>query len=317
MGRRTFLYHSFPRRGRHEPAEEKRRGLVILRSILEGGILCVPETVNVDAEFEATNPIAGMQIPIDQNRFCLTLLDPCELPRHADHFGRFAVAFSTNQAREIGAIPVIYVPLVAHGERPSGVDLIGLTLVRRLIEIQYVLTDLATIASANGCGDLIVLKNLSRGERRVLERLTKRLLGEIDPMQHLAGAMRAVLKLFYPVERGGSNVSRDDQLAYYYQREWRVLDGVTVFDNQLDTPLTDFEKERLMELDAAFFGKWTVFGDTAAPRIDWCRVIRHVGGRPVRDLIDHIRAPAEYLSDAKALAFECHFVGDVLALEEP
>src|SRR5579871_4914394 len=106
MVQNRYLYHCFPRRGANT-AEEVAKGLNILGCIRDFGLLLLPESI------EWSQPISGhppRTIPVVQSRVCFTDLTPSELPEHALTFGHFALEFEIESARQLGAIPVFYVP---------------------------------------------------------------------------------------------------------------------------------------------------------------------------------------------------------------
>jgi len=296
--------------------KEKQIGLLILRSLFESGVLCVPETVEVKPEHHGTTKVSKIQIPVYQNRFCLTLLHEEELPKHADHFGHFSVAFSTSRARALGAVPVIYFPIWSHGNMPVGLDLIGHTLLRRLIEIQYLLTDLASGGAGSREKDFLLLRNVSEDEKKAFLRILKSLDGIVEPLDDLAGTVRAVLKFFYPTERDQVAQSTSAQLAYYHQREWRVIDGVTVLDTPGDSPLKRYERECLIQLDTQFFTEIITYDDIRKPRVEFCRFIRGAGGQTISDLVDHVTVPAGCFDEARKIALAFGFKGEISSLPE-
>jgi hypothetical protein len=71
------------------------------------GLVLVPEFI------EWRQPISGGRLrtfPILQRRVCFTELSPAELPQHGERFGHFAIEFDSTTIRELGGIPVFYIP---------------------------------------------------------------------------------------------------------------------------------------------------------------------------------------------------------------
>src|SRR5206468_939574 len=158
------------------------------------------------------------------------------------------------------------------------------------------------------------INRIPEAQRKGLLEFVNSLDGCIEPLEDLAATIRAVLKLFYPTERAASSDANVDELAYYYQREWRIIDGVTIFDVPGDGPLSKGEKKALLDLDGDFFKEPTRYGDSHGPRVDLCRIIRSVGNKPVKDLIHHITVPADFREDAHTIASDCGFSGEVRIL---
>lgn len=126
------MYHSFPRRGKGEV----EKGLKILESIAERGLLLTPELVNWPGEIKA-NGRRGHPVTAYQKRVCFTNLRRDELPTHAETFGKFALEFDVSTLRGLGAVPVFYVPVSA--EEDAGLSGVGAAFVSRLADWQATL----------------------------------------------------------------------------------------------------------------------------------------------------------------------------------
>jgi hypothetical protein len=127
MAQERYLYHCFPRRGANTAAEITK-GLEILKCIRDFGLLLLPESI------EWSQPVTGQAprtFPVIQPRVCFTDLSPAELPEHATRFGHFALEFEMESARQLGAIPVFYVP-----QRGGGV---GTSLLAILLDARAVI----------------------------------------------------------------------------------------------------------------------------------------------------------------------------------
>jgi len=111
-----YFYHSFPKGYYYKRSIEKEIGIKILESICTIGFILAPEVVNwkksIGIETEPHN--------IRQQRICFTLLNPREVKGHSKEFGRFSIEFNTDVLRNIGAMPVFYVPKgIETNESPS------------------------------------------------------------------------------------------------------------------------------------------------------------------------------------------------------
>jgi hypothetical protein len=102
-----FFYHSFPRRGRHGD-KEVQKGLKILELIRDFGLLLTPEVTAWEYPHADGSP--PRKIEMVQRRVSFTELSPCELPRHAEEFGRFALEFEIDTLKSLYALPVFYIP---------------------------------------------------------------------------------------------------------------------------------------------------------------------------------------------------------------
>lgn len=133
------FYHSFPRRARGE--EALRKGLEILRSMLESGLLLVPEINEFAGETDyATGKLSEPVLAVQQ-RFCMTCLSTSELPEHSQKFGPFHLSFGLDEILRLGAVPVIYV----HEAPDVPMTSIGTSMIHRLREVQDLLDDLASL----------------------------------------------------------------------------------------------------------------------------------------------------------------------------
>ena len=100
---------------------------------------------------------------------------------------------------------------------------------------------------------------------------------------------------FYPTD----DAIRDETLAYYRQREWRIGHGVTIAGSVNSRSLSHVEKQRVIEIDARF---WTTeIGTPPMRRIDMAQVIPHFDDGPVTDAIARVLVPPETLHDARQL----------------
>ena len=96
-----YFYHSFPRP--REGTDQAERGVAILRSLCQNGLLLVPEKV------EWTDPTPnteGLPIAAVQKRIAFTELSPVELAAHSDVFGPFALEYDIGTLQAMGALPV-------------------------------------------------------------------------------------------------------------------------------------------------------------------------------------------------------------------
>ncbi|ENX41755.1 hypothetical protein [Acinetobacter sp. NIPH 2100] len=106
-----FFYHSFPRINTkiNETLEQNNlRGIAILNNIIKNGLLLAPEVMHLPFELEK------WQNPVVQHRCCFTLIKREMLEEHCQVFGRFSIEWNTSILKEIGIMPVMYLPLFDH-----------------------------------------------------------------------------------------------------------------------------------------------------------------------------------------------------------
>ena len=100
-----FFYHSFPRPRQGLSEEDNcEKGLRILRSMADIGLLLTPETLEFREFLE--DGTLGPKVVAAQRRACFTELAPSELRRHSLEFGPFALELDVMSLRELGAMPV-------------------------------------------------------------------------------------------------------------------------------------------------------------------------------------------------------------------
>ena len=256
------LYHSFPgflgqsRKAPDSVSRDKyaRLGLLILRSILTHGLLLVPEKFPVRASPNSPrlDKIALMRrkepmFKLRQTRACFTLTtaeglfvaDPTS-PQNNSHaclFGRFAIGVETEFAPDLGILPVIHYYDYEMDNTKKGNSL-SPYIVDRLFEIRNILAVLSHLKAIahpelsyafdrKTLGDMGVnihyektieklLEKVSREEARLIFRYfsTDRV-----PMWNLVESIDILLSLFQSVH----SRSRNRPLAYYEQREWRLI----------------------------------------------------------------------------------------------
>ena len=215
-----YFYHSFPRRS----SDGSDKGLRILTSILDSGILLTPERL----EFRERRSDGQLSKPytVYQKRACFTELAPSELPAHAKVFGRFAIEWDLRALRQLGACPVFYVPLQTTPETLEGV---APALLARIAEVQELLTRLERVKHvASACQNPLEVLRLTRNAQDVgatrctvgaASDLISFLELETEPVESLLASVRALAGYFYPTE----DFQYTGELAYYRQREWRIL----------------------------------------------------------------------------------------------
>jgi hypothetical protein len=321
-----FFYHSFPRRGASTPAEIDK-GKQILAAIGNFGFVLTPQLI------EWTQPtIAGppRTLPVLQKRVCFTELSPKELAGHAERFGRFSLEFEIETVRQLGAMPVFYVPQPT-SEATDG-SLVGSALVAIATDMRAVIERMATLnevlhgqVPVNPKFDFdvgFVGSPAGRGQYTIDRDEAKNFLAAIGhavtPWSDLRAGADALLNFFHPTD----NKTTDAALEYYREREWRIACGLRLKgrDGQPDIDLlrvlTAQERRRLLEIDQEFFSRKVKTGMGEADTLDQALVLPGLHSRRIIQMVRRVIAPASTVKDVAALLSDLDHPPPVIALEE-
>lgn len=302
------FFHSFPRNGRLRRIGPTLR---ILRSVLESGLLLVPEIVKYPPELRDPGDKRDKIVNV-QRRFSLTMLSPEQLPEHSKHFGPVSLGFSSLSARLLGAMPVMYLPQASTDGAAAALDHLGYFFSYRIAELQQVCDRLINMRNAldgRALSEVVTIADRSGGKNvqisnQMLKTLLDMILGH-NNIEELAAAMQALSSLFYPADEFRDSIDLvRSPLYYYFQREWRILSGLVLDGGEVDLPLTPQEKAIVSSCNPHFFNEVISLRHRQVRRIDGCTIIRTIRGRPVRELLESVYVPAEWLQDAGKLLDE-------------
>jgi len=310
-----FFYHSFPR-PRQSMAGEPAKGLKILSSICQNGLLLVPESVSWSdpSATQATDRIRAIQ-----RRICFTELAPEELQTHAKVFGAFALEFTVSNLRQFGAMPIFYVP----DSPDASFDLSGVatSLLGRLADARQIIECVAAMAQLSGPTIEIDLKmkdgalrtrKFNEIETRAIQDYARFLsAGPGQPLQEIASALNALASIFYPTE----NLQFNEPLAYYRQREWRIFSGMHLGGKPVTQPTTPRQQQELIEIDSNFFSRTVTFPDGTWTRAQKSHYFQNIGGNSVLSRVNRIIVPASFAESAKAILREANVNLAVVPLE--
>ena len=299
-----YFYHCFPRRFRGDHELHLSKGLEILRSIHDIGFILTPE-ITEWREPQMNGTLSKLWTNI-QKRCCFTELQRDEVKRHSDDFGSFSLEFDTQTLRQLGGIPVFYLPRATSDD--IGLESLAASLVARLGEIQDVLNRLAEMAEligkSNDKSQLLGIKNDNTGAmgffrtslggaEDVLALLTR----DTQSVDILRNALRAVTGFFYPAE----DFKYTGLLAYYRQREWRVIANMSKAGVEINRDPLPEEVERFLQIDPTFFGKEMKFRTGPARIVDQCRIFSELDGKPIYKFATRIVVPEPALEEARAI----------------
>lgn len=314
MNQELHCYHSFPR-PRHDNSDQHgellSRGLGILRSIRDMGLVLAPEVV----EWSYPPDTLGVPPPhrILQRRISFTVLRNDELGGHAAQFGPFAIEFTIEGLLSCGALPVMHVPEVTRREDKHAFTgqfaAIQAGQMAGLINSLIGLQKGVDMAKAHGL-EKITLNNPGR----TFEVPTEGALALLDWLaferaqpKEMIAATTILRSLMYP---SGSERRSDDRLAYYRQREWRITDGYSINGVPRGRGLEEQEKRRLLSIDPHFWGRqedpgeyWEgegmKRGERPFKRLGKAAVLNDPSPAQVMKAFKRILAPREALDAAK------------------
>ena len=295
-----YFYHSFPRRSNGEQ-DEIERGLRILMSMVKSGLLLTPEH-DYWQESLSDGTLSDKK-PIIQIRACFTELEESKLGDHSEYFGHFALEFAEPTFRQLGAIPVFYIPRPPI-ENP-GLESLGAMMLCRVAEIQGLLNRLAMLEGlVNQTKDKSSCIKIPNQETGALEEIQMTACGAQDlisflkqksePISTLRNSLQGLSGFFYPTE----NLCYTESLGYYRQREWRIVERMIELQKEQCRKLTNDETNDLLQLDQEFFVKEHNYKDGPARRVDKCRYIEALAGKSFMRHVNRVIVPPEAFEDA-------------------
>lgn len=297
-----YFYHSFPRRFTDDSASEIDMGLDVLSSIIASGFLLTPEIT----EWREPRDDGSLGEPWKniQKTCCFTELSPNELLDHSKRFGSFSIEFDLQRFRELGGIPVFYLPRATEGNR--GLESLAASLVARIGEIQILLNRLAELEiDVSASVDKKRFVGFEKGGQQIhtrcsyagAEDLIAAVTDGTQPVEILRNALRALSAFFYPAE----DFTYTGLLAYYRQREWRLIANMSHLGRSIDRDLTDPEKNRLLTIDSEFFGRKMDFFTGPCRRVDQCKLFEKLDGKPLMHYARRVIVPGHAVDKAKDL----------------
>jgi len=254
-----YFYHSFPRRGRATD-DEVAKGCKILSLIAEAGLLLAPQVMTW--RYPHANGAPPREVEIIQRRVCFTELPPGELIGHARAFGSFAIEYDVGVLKRMGALPAFYIPQSVK-EESDGRSSLGSTLVVQAADAMWLVTRLA-IMSENlaQIGPEVETfsctfgfeKNMKTFDLKAadLRQFIEAFFYAITPPETLHHSLEALLSAFCPAD---SLKDGGGELDYYREREWRIAWNFAHRGEEQMARPSPAVIERLMEIDADFFGR--------------------------------------------------------------
>ncbi len=312
------LYHSFPR-VRPDDSDDRiiKVGLEILQSIRQIGLVLAPEIIVWKQALENGQ---DRTTSVRQSRICFTELSRDQLEEHGKTFGPFSLEFRVDALRQLGALPVIYVPQRLKEDRRFST--VGETIVTEIGDIKYTINQLHQLSQltdpnylltkiapgathvADDCS--LTLQNTDTANKVIASyqvplKHIKDILSYIGyrnaPFDLMIGVLSHVQSLFYPTD----DEIHDKQLEYYRQREWRLVAGFALEGKPQSRPLTDFEKHSLLSIDNKFWSKEVSDGNASIGRVNDACVIDRFEGKRITEAISAVVVPTEAYDEAKGV----------------
>jgi hypothetical protein len=294
-----FFYHSFPRPD--DGVDSNKKGIEILKSIVNYGLLLTPEITNWQERLMDGN--LSKPWSLYQKRACFTELPPTELDEHSKHFGPISIEFEIKVLRQLGAIPVFYLPRPTSNEQ--SLEYLGSAMMARIGEIQQLLdrmTEIESLAnqSINDWDYLSIQKSgFPATSTRCTMGGTKDFLSVLrlnsQPLHALKSSLQGLCGFFYPTE----DLDYTSLMAYYRQREWRIVGNVLEDGKPLSRELETNEKCNIASTNTNFFWKVKKFRTGEKPRIDECQLFPSYKNIPFIKYARRLIIPSEYVSEVK------------------
>lgn len=290
-------------------------GIEILTCIRDFGLLLLPESI------EWSQPVTNQPprtFPVVQPRVCFTDLSPAELPEHGQKFGHFALEFEVETVRQLGGMPVFYIP-----QRGGGV---GTSLLAILFDARAVVDRAAALHGIlNGNAPVTERIAFTTGFARnpqdnstfpIHAEESKLLLKALDhqttPWPMLSEGMGALLNFFYPAD----DTIHDKPLQYYQQREWRIACGFAIDGVDVLRRPTENEARRISQIDEQFFLRPIETDHGSVARLSRSLVHPGLSGNTILQMTRRLVAPRSAVEQTRELLANVEGAPEVLAMED-
>lgn len=299
-----FFYHAFPQ----APSGEAGvlRGLQILESILERGLVLTPESLDHDRSTYVTMA----------KRVCFTELAPQDLIAHSQKFGPFALEWDYTTLLQMGALPVFYLPLLPDARSSACAEALysALGAIGQMLERLQQIGDMGKTMLPGHTLNMeidgsIVPTTIGRPQIEELHRIL-----EFQGMS--AEAALNGFRAFGSLLQRTADPSSDDVLSFFREREWRIVGNMLRDQRPATEALSQPDREVLLSISPDYFGRTMRFRSGEHQVIEQCQVYRRFGDVPVRDTIRRVIVPAGAVDQARALLAERSLNRPVISIEE-
>jgi len=333
-----MLYHSFP--GRRN-AKQPDKDIQVLESILKYGLLLAADITSYPGKTDENGKVIKGDIKLLQCHFCLTAIDDRKLlKKHAETYGDFHLEFTDASVYAMGAIPVMYVPKARYPvqKTPDSLWHLAVAFIHRLDDLRKITTELEYLDEAAGDfagepeitveSDTGIEKAVNPAQLRdILELILDGVVNVRDSKERkkqefaqIKGAIQSFWPLFNFTDDPPHKIQEPDYpyLKSFREREWRILPGMGVYSKEQNKILTEDrgltleEQKTIMAVDSDFFGAELdkVINDRKPLRIELCRILPSINGKPVQSFINRIYVPNERYKEALAVAENNNFPTD-------
>lgn len=296
----SYFYHSFPRR--RDGVDPVERGLQILHSIADFGFVLAPEIrhwkqPNSDGTLREHHSV--------ERRISFTQLTPRQLRKHSKRFGPFALEFEVQELRHLGGLPVFYIPQTITSD--AGASSLALTFVFQLYDCQFTMNNLHKLSSIASSGnDLIPLCNIGddgnvinsyRVPSATLRDVISFIQFRTSPFHLMAGTLDGVSNLFCSTD----DPTDDKLLAFYREREWRIIGNVARNGIVYTRNINQTEKDKLTEIDPEYWNRTISGGSHSFRRVDEILILPSFEGNHIVHRIRRIIVPPRAVRKAKEI----------------
>ena len=312
------IYHSFPGPEIIKGKEKIKMGVKILSSIRDHGFLLSPEIhsyserIDDDSFSDPRNNI--------QKRCCFTCIHPEKLRGHIEIFGKFSIEFPVNNFKKMGGNPVTYLAIINEKDY-SDLEGIASMLMIRIGEITDLLTQLSDchekINNYNGdMNDFILMK---KGGKKYpincsfssAQALLNELSANKQPFDILLNAIRGMCGLFVPAD----DIKNNKSLAYYREREWRIIANMSMYGKEIDTPLGKKQAKYICEINPNFFNRKMKFHTGTYKTIDQCKLLKEINGKHILEFASRVIVPKQTVNEVQQILNEFKNI-EVISLED-
>jgi hypothetical protein len=217
----------------------------------------------------------------------------------------------------------MYVPIAPYTveENPTSLRHLAATFIHRLRDLQMIASMLEYLdeAATDFAGEEEITVKSDTGKsktinpallRDILELILDGIVNIGDNKERkkkefaqIQGAVQSLYSLFFFADDLPDKIKDSPPLKSFKEREWRIVQGMIVKGKKQDRYLTGEERKAIMAVDTGFFGaELDLYIDGRKPqRIDLCRILPSINGKPVQSFINRIYVPFERYKDTLAM----------------
>lgn len=308
IGNQWLLVHAFPRkRETRSQRDEFDVGLSTLKSIFDIGLVLSPELLEFPLVGGLGNNDKGTRV--FQRRVCFTFVSSRDLVEHAAIFGSFAVTFLPEMLRELGAVPVFYVPRPISRNDVDTYSNFSNAIIHQIRDISVLLEELIGVQrefDRVSTEEIVTVAVDGEREQQMHVKtalgLLRNLQGQKGDLTVLRGFIWALANLFYHADSARENdIFRKLDFSYYRQAEWRIIAGLKIGEERLDRTINEEERMRLSQINPLFSGEIQLPDGEIKRRDEVSRTIAVFKGKPLRTFIHHVVVPAQCREEAEAV----------------